>query len=273
MSEAVAALLAEPNILAKVEEQMRAMGLAGNATPSLLAELALVSRHVERPINLSVVGASGTGKNQKIQYALNLHLMTAYYYLSASSPRAVIYTEEDLKHRTLVFAEADSIPDDGSAASAIRSLIEDSHLVYETVLDGKHKRIIKEGPTGLITTGIDPLPSQLRTRVLQVNLAPTAEEVVEELDAIGLEAEGALEPREDRSAVFVALHKWIETDGNHDVVVPFARRLARGLTHSPDVKRRLKLILSTIKACALLHQVQRDRDSEVDRGRTATAAL
>ena len=55
--------------------------------------------------------------------ALELLPSEAYYLERAGSARALIYSEEDFAHRVVVVGEADSIPEDGPAASAIRSRI------------------------------------------------------------------------------------------------------------------------------------------------------
>jgi hypothetical protein len=83
-----------------------------------------------------------------------------------------IYATGDFKHRVVIFAEADSIPDEGPAGSAVRALAADNQLVYEVVEKKGEKyetrRIQKEGPTGLITTSTKKLPHQMNTRVLEV---------------------------------------------------------------------------------------------------------
>lgn len=262
-------LLNDPNILERVEEQMRAMGLAGDTRPSMLAYLALTSRWLGKPINLSVVGASSSGKSEKINYARDLHPPEAYHFTSASSERALIYATGSFKHRIIIMAEADSLPSYGAAASAMRSIVEDDQMIYEVTekgQDGKFetRRIIKDGPTGLITTSVDELPTQLRTRVLEVVLEPDADEIAAVIDELGLQAEGKSgAASHDNRVVFVELQKWIAGWGSHKVVVPFARILGTFLpTRDPAIQRSYRLLLSCIKTLALLHQRQRVKNSE-----------
>ena len=47
------------------------------------------------------------------------------------------------------------------------------------------KRIVKEGPTGLITTGTRPLKPQLRTRVLEIHVDPDQEAIGQVLQEMG----------------------------------------------------------------------------------------
>ena len=54
----------------------------------------------------------------------------------ASSPRALVYNQEEFTHRSVIFSEADSLPEDGPAASAMRSLMTDREMSYEVVEKG-----------------------------------------------------------------------------------------------------------------------------------------
>ncbi len=270
-SPEVRELLNKPNILECVEEQMRSMGLAGDTRPSMLAYVAITSRHLERPINLSLVGASSSGKSRKLQYAMDLHPEEAYEYQSASSPLALIYEKGEgdddgtyaFTHRTIIMAEADSLAESGPAGSAIRSLVEDHEMVYKTLIDQKPVTINKKGPTGLITTGVQPLKPQLRTRVLEVHLDPDQDAVNEVLYEIArnFSGEGSEHDLLDTEA-FKDMQTWIAEYGCHEVAVPFAARLVPFLPRGAAVLRSYTLLGSAIQACALLHQRQRERDDQ-----------
>jgi len=168
------ALLDDPDVLSRVDEAMRANGYVGDLAPARLVYVALTSRLLERPLNLAVVADAAAGKNATLDAALALVPPEAVYVFSASSPTSIVYTDEQFAHRVVVFKEADSIPDTGPAASAVRALADDQELRYEvTVLDPRTgafetRKIIKAGPTGLLTTSLRALRRQLHTRVLQV---------------------------------------------------------------------------------------------------------
>ena len=268
---AVVDLLDDSNVLGRVEEQMRVMGLAGDTRPSMLAYVAITSRHLERPINLSIVGASSSGKTRKLAYAMDLHPEEAYEYQSASSPLALIYEkgkgDDDgtyaFTHRTIIMAEADSLAENGPAGSAIRSLVEDGEMVYKTLIDQKPVTINKKGPTGLITTGLRPLKPQLRTRVLELHLDPDQDAVNEVLYEIArtLSREETKLTLLDTEA-FIGMQRWIAEYGCHEVAVPFAAKLVPYLPRGAAVLRSYTLLGSAIQACALLHQRQRGRDDQ-----------
>src|SRR5439155_1324177 len=104
----------------------------------------------ERPINLELLGDPAAGKNATIDAALALIPREGVYEFTASSPTALVYTEEDFQHRVVIFKEADSIPDWVWAASGVRAL-------------GGERRVIV--PFGwVLGRAMSTCPLELRTR-------------------------------------------------------------------------------------------------------------
>ena len=72
------------------------------------------------------------------------------------SERALVYSDEDFRHRILYIAEADALAGEGLSAYFLRTLVSEGRLVYETVeKDGDRlvTRVIeKPGPIGVILT-------------------------------------------------------------------------------------------------------------------------
>ncbi len=154
-------LLEDPNLFSCLKEVLVEIGYAGDPRPPLITYIALSSRLLDDPLKLAYISASAAGKNAAVDASLPLFPDSAYYVIKASSPRALIYNEEIFSHRTVILTEADSLPEDGPAASAIRSLMSDRYMSYEVVEKGsdgsfKTRKIEKPGPTGLI-----PLESNL----------------------------------------------------------------------------------------------------------------
>lgn len=259
-------LLDDPDILSRVTEAIKANGYVGDPTPAKLAYVALTSRFLKRPINLALVADSSAGKNMTIDMALMLVPREAVYMFSAGSPRSIIYTDEDFRHRVVVFKEADSIPSDAPAASAVRALAEDNELRYEVTTSdqrtGKFKTevIRKQGPTGLITTSTRALRHQLSTRVLRVPMAGDVNTTHEVIESQGRRAAGNTVSRPDL-APFLALQQWLAIAGEHRVIVPFGEELARLMPTAQDVRLRRDFdkVLSCVKTIAILRQCQRER--------------
>ena len=243
-------LLEAPDLLERVASAIRTGGYAGDERPPMLVYLALTSRLLERPCNLALIAPSAAGKNYAVDAA-----------------RALIYSDADLQHRAVIFAEADSILEDGPAASAIRSLATDNEMIYDVVESdeesGRHytRRVEKPGPTGLITTSTKRLREQLSTRMLTVGVPDTPDHVRAVLLAHAQVVNG-VEAQVD-VAPFQAMQRWLELVGERRVTIPYARDLA-GKVPADLVRmnRDFRQLLTMIQAVALLYQRQRQRDQQ-----------
>jgi hypothetical protein len=240
-------------------------GYAGDVTPPKTIYVALTSRFLERPQNVAVVAPSAAGKNRAVDEAVALIPPEAVYTMKAGSPRALIYCDEDFQHRVVVMAEADSIPEDGAAAAAIRSLAADNYMGYDVVEKNpksgrfETRRIEKPGPTSLITTSTKSLGEQLGTRLLEVPVrddeAQTRAVMTAHARTVG---PGKASPPE--LAPFLALQRWLSLLGTQRVVIPFAEILADLLpAKAVRMRRDFRQLLTCIQAIALLYQCQRQR--------------
>jgi hypothetical protein len=254
--------------LEPVRSALARRGYAGDTRPPELVYVAIASRFQPRPINLHIEGPSAAGKNYAVDSGAVFHPPEAFYKLSASSPRALVYTDEQFKNRTVIIGEMDSIPRDGPAASAIRSIANDARMDYETVEKDPEtgqfvtRKISKEGPTGFITTGTRPLDHQMATRCLTVPMADDPAQTAAIMCAEASEAEGALRADVDLEP-FHAAQRWLAHAGESRVIVPFARELA-ALVPAAAVRARrdFKQLLATVKTFAFLSQIDRKRSHD-----------
>jgi hypothetical protein len=262
-------LLTEPDILAEVRATARARGWAGATDPVELSYCALMSRLLERPINLAIVSESGAGKSAALDAAMELHPPEAYVVVKAGSARVLIYSDQDYQHRTVVFSEADSIPDEGPAASAARALAADNRMEYDVVeLDPESntwrtRHIIKPGPTGLITTSVKSLAAQMGTRLLEIAVDDSPQQTRAVLHA---HADRVMpQPELPGVDAYWAYARWLaaETTALPGIAIPFAHDLARLV---PDkavrIRRDFRQLLALIEVHALLHAEQRARTPE-----------
>ena len=260
-------LLEDPDVLGRVHDHLVAGGYAGDTTAPQLVFLSLSSRCLMRPLNIAIVAASASGKNAAVDHALPLFPGSAYVMVQASSPRALVYSEDSFEHRIVVVGEIDSIPtEEGPAASAIRSIAADNSMSYDTVErdeeSGKWavRHIVKPGPTGLITTSTRPLREQLSTRMLTISIADTAAHTRAVLHA---HADRLTSSRQAPSAEqFVAAQSWLELAGDREVSVPFAHALADAVPADLiRMRRDFRQLLSAIETVAFVRQRQRARDA------------
>ena len=173
-----------------IEDAIRGLGYGGDIAPALITYLSMTSRLLEMrdgsmPVHLLLTGPSSSGKSYTVNTIKKLMPAEAYHVIDAGSPRVLIYDETPLEHKAIIFGEADSLPagEDNPAASAIRNLCADHHLHYETVIKdqetGEHtvKHVIKEGPSVLITTSTRSLGDQLMTRLFNLEVPDSKEQI------------------------------------------------------------------------------------------------
>lgn len=237
---------------------------AGPTYPVELLVLALYSRHLGTPVSVVLRGESSAGKSYAIKQALDFASPGAHYPLTASSPKALIYSDEDLRHRHLVVFEGEGIAGD-FASYIVRSLLSEGRIEYE-VTDFENKgtvRISKEGPTGLILSTAGRIDYELGTRMISVSIDDSPAVTAEILK---IEALAAMETIEDPDLEsFQAFDRLLEIE-RRPVVVPFASRLAE-LTDPRAVRMRrdFAALLGLVKTHALIHNRHRESgpDGEV----------
>ena len=201
---------------------------------------------------------------------LRLHPVEAYHLIDAGSPRVLLYDTAPLRHRALIFAEADSLPagEDNPAASAIRGLLQEHHMVYKVAVPNQEtgtyevREVSKDGPTVFITTAVRPLGEQLNSRLYPLDVPYDREQLQRALTMqADLEIQGAPEP--DRGVL--AFHAYLQAQAPWDVLVPYADVLARLIGKSaaaPRINRDFSRLLSLIKAAALLRHQHRPRNQK-----------
>jgi hypothetical protein len=261
-------LLHAPDLLEQITGVITVCGYAGDTTPAMAAYLAITSRLLSAPMNVAFVAPSGAGKNRAVDDACALFPEEAVYVVKAASERALIYCDDAFQHRTVIFAEADSIPEEGPAASAVRNLATDNVMEYDVTIrneltgDFTTRRIRKEGPTGLITTSIASMGEQLGTRLLEVTIP---DEEAQTRAVMHAQARRAMPPTTSApdTAPFIAMQLYLALRGVREVAVPFAGVLA-DLVPADAVRTRRDFpqLLTAIQAVAFLYQLQRDRTPE-----------
>jgi hypothetical protein len=263
--EKSAGLLDDPKALSRIEQIMRERGFAGNIGPAMLLYLAVTSRVLGKLSNLLVRGPSASGKNYAVDAALTLFPSNAFYRLTASSERFLVYTEELFVHRFVVVTEAGALQRNGVGTQIMRSLLSEGIVRYGTVIKAdsgppKAIEIIKEGPSGLITTSVGRLDEELTTRLIGVDVLDTEEQTKAVVAAIGRDDEDDPDPVD--VSQFVAAQQWIGTQGPVRVVIPFGKVLSTLVPTNVVRARRDRTQLSIyIKASAAFHMRQRKRDA------------
>ncbi len=255
-------LAADTDILARFAADLARSGVAGESRVAKLLYLAVTSRLLERPASIAMKGPSSGGKSYLTERVLSFFPESAYYALTAMSERALAYSDEPLVHRFLVIYEAAGMESEFQTY-LIRSLLSEGRVRYETVektSEGMKPRLIERaGPTGLIvTTTRTRLHPENETRLISLTVTDTPEQTRDIMAALASETEGE---RPDIES-WHALQSWLE-GAERRVKIPYAKKLAGSI---PPVAVRLRrdfgALLNLIRAHALLHQVNRERDAE-----------
>jgi len=256
--EDVEQIARDPSILERFGKALVEQGVAGEERVAKLVFLAVVSRFLERPVSVIVKGPSSGGKSFLVEQVLRFFPAAAFYPLTSSSEKGLLYSAEPLEHRMLVISEAAGLGSD-FAQYVVRSLLSEGRLIHDTVADGPEgrcgQRIAKEGPTGLLlTTTADSIHPENETRCLSVTVTDTPEQTRAVFRALAGEDERhAPEPLEWRA--FNGALRAVK------VKVPFAMYLADQIPPiAVRLRRDFKTILNLIRAHTLLHQRTRQRD-------------
>jgi CHC2 zinc finger len=274
-------VLAAPDPLRLVVRELRRQHYGGNLRIPILVYLALTSRVLALdkvksmlPAHTLLLGPSAIGKNYAIKIVLQEFPEEAYYKVAAGSPRVFIYDtdNEDLRHKAMVYAEADSLPtskhEENAAASALRNMLQDGEVSYDvTETDPETRRkmvrhIRKPGPTVLVTTSTKKFPPQMDTRVTTLDVPDDLKQIKASLRA---QAATELEGRPEPDPALIAFQGYLQAKAPWSVVVPFVQALQREVTRqpvlNPRINRDFSRIISYIKALAVLRHRHRTTDA------------
>ncbi len=275
LRQEAASVLAAPDPLILAAKGLRALGYGGDLRPALIVYLAATSRLLKMrrgsmPVHTLLVGIPGTGKSYTLKVVLALLPAEAYHEIDAGSPRVLIYDDADLRHRLVIFGEADSLPagEDNPAASAVRTLLQDHHLRYKVVVrdseTGQYvvQDVDKPGPSVLITTAIKRLKPQLDSRLFSLEVP---EDVKQVRAALKTQASIELDGYADPDPALIAYQGYVQALAPWDVVVPFAERLSKEVGRSlaaPRIIRDLSRLHSLIKAVTILRHKHRQQNAK-----------
>lgn len=265
----------EPNEVLTAEDQLalfrrelRATGYAGPTEVAELLHLTFVSRCLDRPINLAILGPSAAGKSHTLKTVSRFHPEDATHMISGGSNLSTVFSPQQTKHAHLVFTEARAIDMEGAARGFLHELVwGKGKVTYEmsVALKGGGWSTVpytKEGPTGIVVTTIEGLPRELSTRMLQVEVQESTEQTREILNAVAEQAAGKTTDEPDYERWRHA-GCWLEEEGTVEVVVPYMGAVVERMP-ADDVRLRrdVNQVVTLIQAHAFAHQLQRDRDEE-----------
>ena len=271
-AEAEAMALLRGDLLGRLREDFRAVGLVGEETALLIGYLALVSRKLREPLSILFCARSGAGKSALQDRLCDFCPPEDLVKYTRISGQVLFYKDQKaLEHKLLAVDEEDGA---AQAAYALRSLLSSGYLSCSvTRTDPQTGRQVADdrrvdGPTTVFLTSAHPeaLDYETRNRFVLLTVDESREQTrrILALQRWGETAEG-LKAREERTAVYRKHHDLQRLLKPLDVVIPMELPYPSGWL---ILRREQRKYLTLVKALALLHQHQRPRKTLTVDGRT-----
>ena len=257
------------NILDLFIETLSKMSIAGEEKIAKAVYLALTTRLFDKPVSIINRGESSLGKSYVPNEVLKFFPTEAYYPLTSASENALIYSDESFRHRFIFIGERAGI-NSSFLDYIIRELISAGRLCYEVTgkRNGQYyaEKIIKEGPTGFITT-TTKLKTNDENETRYLSFEP--DDTPDQTRKVMITQSEKDEDDPDKSSnnqvdlsEWQAFQEWLGY-GDHQVAIHFGVTLAKMIDPSSvRMRRDITKIRSLIKAHAIIHQVNRNIDSK-----------
>src|SRR5499427_8193348 len=127
LKAAAGELISDPDVLARLGADVEKAGLVGETNNAKILYLALTSRLFERPASIAIKGVSSGGKSFTVEQVLKFFPLSACFARTGMSERAIIYSDEDYRHRFIVIFEAAGMNSD-MMSYLIRALLSEGRV-------------------------------------------------------------------------------------------------------------------------------------------------
>jgi hypothetical protein len=262
----------EPNLIARIVQDFRALGLVGEERNAIALYLVATSRIQDQPLHAIVQGESSNGKSFLIDKAASLFPPEKVVNTTGMSARALYYIQppDRLVHALISLGERARVQDEKNAdvTAALRQLQS----------EGRISRLVTMGNPGAGFETIHfeiagPVASFESTTVETRKIFPEdanrciilhpdeTEEQTARITAFHAAIESGQITLGDKTEITSRHHAFQCQLKNRKVVIPFAPKLDSMIPKSSSqLRRAFPRILHTIKACTLLHQLHRETD-------------
>ncbi len=271
------------DLIEYVADIAQAIGVVGERKTIKANYIAMSSRLLAelRVLSLVNTGLASAGKSWLMYTVARFFPAECVIEITTGSPKAMMYFGEDSRawsHKIIALGEtagfiASSDTQDNSAGAIFREFLTKgsaTHYVTEKDKDGHHvTRAVKiEGPVSLTSTSaranLDP---EMEARLLEapIDESPRATAAIQHAQLSGetvRRAKAAAPAVEE----LIALQRWLQTHEGLRVVIPddLLESIAAvgGLPLTVQTRRDVPLFLCAVRACAVIHLAQRQRDAE-----------
>jgi len=271
-----------PDLIDRIVRQVQSMGVINERNLIILMYVAATSRVLKNPINIVTKGASSGGKSFTTTRVLELVGPDYVNELTSSSALSLVYDTRPLSHTVVFLFEATLMQAekqaerDSTFAMLVRTLISEGRIIHQTTVEDPNsptgrrvERIVREGPISFIVTTTGTIYDENETRMLSWHIHEDRDQTHAVMKGIATNISGVV-AAPSALAVWHDLQRWLAL-GPNDAVVPFALQIAEKIPPlMVRFRRDIGSLFAFIKASAILHQAQRQKD---DQGRVvATVA-
>jgi hypothetical protein len=254
-------LAEEPNLILRFQRDVELAGLVGEKNNAAVVFLVAVSAKLEKPLNVSVGGASAAGKNHLTGSVARFISEEHKKILTGMSPKVLMHAGEDeFRNKAVFIAEYEGV---SGADYSIRTMQSEGVIDWEyveTSAKGIQKKIRHvKGPLAFVQATTRPiLHMENETRLLFVQVDESVEQTRAVNERQALEAEMAVAPCP--AGLHERWHEFLRSLDPLRVRIPFARQLAKEFPGRVQSRRDFPKLLGLVEVLAFLHQLQRDKD-------------
>jgi len=263
------AMLESQDLIVRCYNDVAALGVAGEADLVAAVYLIGTSRLLAEPLGAIVQAPSSTGKSYVVEKTAALFPLEAVIYATALTPNALYYMQPgSLRYKFIVAGERSRREDDDSAdaTKALREMRSSGRLtkMYVDRENGKlvTRIAVQEGPIAYVeTTTATDIFNEDANRCLLLSADERPQQTRKVLRRIAAARSGAAAANAD--AIMQRHHAAQRMLQQRPVVIPFAEQLAERFSDERvEARRAFPQLLGMVEACALLHQFQRQLDSD-----------
>jgi hypothetical protein len=238
--------------------------VAGETVNGKLLYLVATSRLFDKTMNAAIKGTSAGGKSEIRKRILGYFPPEDVVAFTSLSEKSLIYHDGDFSHKVLSMGEATATDEQNFQDYLLRELMSEGYIRHSTVQKVGNELVAttieKQGPVAfLVTTTKSKMHPENETRMLSLEIDDSENQTKKVLDKVA-QVDGLHDLAPVDHKPWQDFQRWLAL-GQRQVVVPFATVMVELI---PPVAVRLRRdigqVIRAIKAHALLHRDQRDRD-------------
>lgn len=259
-------LLKSGHLIEHAYKDAEAVGIAGEEITVVTLYLAGVSRLLDRPLSVIVQGSSSSGKSYSIETVAELFPPEEKLVAHQMTSQALFHLPPgSLEHKIIVGGERSRLENDdrAEATRAMREMISSGclkKLMPEKTTGGEivTRQVEQDGPISFWeSTTLGQIFEEDRNRCIVIHTDESENQTRRIMKLVA--SNGNTTASDDAIQRQWAIQRLLK---KQDVVIPYAKRLTEHVPASKvEARRAFPMLLTVIKASALLNQYQRESDN------------